>query len=223
MMVGGIAYAAPQQPGGDTEPAPSDPCEHIASSRIQDADYDGDGLSGYHECTYGTNPHRRDTDNDALSDFDELWLGTDPTNWDTDGDQIEDGWEHKYANKGVPTDPLVAGSDSDGDLLADDIEIYYGLDPYNQDSDQDMWWDNEEILPLRTGKKAPSDDEYKWQIAVDPDWDNDGLVDGVEVKSLGTKYYDPDSDADGFSDGDEVYKYDTDPLDSADHPPVSHP
>jgi hypothetical protein len=49
---------------------------------------------------------------------------------------------------------------------------------------------------------------------LDPDTDDDGLSDGLEVISVGTDPGDPDSDDDGLSDGDEVDVHGTDPLDA---------
>jgi Bacterial TSP3 repeat len=49
-------------------------------------------------------------------------------------------------------------------------------------------------------------------FSIDPDSDDDGLLDGEEI-ALGTDPDDPDTDNDGLTDGDEVLVYGTDPLD----------
>ena len=49
-------------------------------------------------------------------------------------------------------------------------------------------------------------------FTIDPDSDDDGLLDGEEI-ALGTDPDDPDTDDDGLNDGDEVNVYGTDPLD----------
>lgn len=46
----------------------------------------------------------------------------------------------------------------------------------------------------------------------DPDSDDDGLADAVEVRVHGTAPLRADSDGDGLDDGQEVYDYNTDPL-----------
>ncbi len=50
-------------------------------------------------------------------------------------------------------------------------------------------------------------------FSIDPDADNDGLLDGEEI-SLGTDPDDADTDNDGLNDGDEVKLHGTDPLDA---------
>jgi hypothetical protein len=50
-------------------------------------------------------------------------------------------------------------------------------------------------------------------FSIDPDADNDGLLDGEEI-ALGTDPDDADSDNDGLNDGDEVNVHGTDPLDA---------
>lgn len=50
-------------------------------------------------------------------------------------------------------------------------------------------------------------------FSIDPDADNDGLLDGQEI-ALGTDPDDADSDNDGLNDGDEVNVHGTDPLDA---------
>ena len=63
-------------------------------------------------------------------------------------------------------------------------------------------------------------------VALDPDCDDDGLLDGIEVVSTKTDPYDWDTDGDGWSDGTEVSPYGTDPLDASDKPsgyPPGHP
>lgn len=45
----------------------------------------------------------------------------------------------------------------------------------------------------------------------DPDTDDDGLNDGMEVKQ-GTNPRDPDTDGDGLTDGEEYHQYETNPL-----------
>lgn len=219
LIPSGIA-AAPTPPGGGEAPSYRDSCENVG--KYLNADYDRDGLSGYQECQLGSDPHDTDSDGDLLWDGKEASLGTDLSYWDTDWDLLSDCWEHETALDGWPTDPLVAGFDADGDGIADDLEVFKGLNPGNVDTDQDMLSDGEEVLSQGCGVKGPT-----WTSALNPDCDGDGLVDGVEANSLGTKWWDPDSDGDGYTDGDEVLTWGTDPLDPNDpstrNPPDYHP
>lgn len=223
LLFGEGAAAAPNPPGGSEPPSDRDPCENYGKYPSLNADHDRDGLSGYQECQLGTNPTDPDTDGDELWDAEEPQIGTNPTVADTDADLLDDCYEYHRALDGWPTDPLLAGPDSDGDLIADALEVYKGLNPGNIDSDQDLLFDTEEVLPLRCsmGKGSP------WFNAVEPDIDGDGLDDGVEAKSLGTNRWLFDTDGDGYGDGDEVLKWGTDPLDpndpSASNPPDYHP
>ena len=73
----------------------------------------------------------------------------------------------------------------------------------------------------RTGSRTDSDDDgltdkEEEELGTDPndpDSDNDGLEDGVEVDDEQTDPLDPDTDDDGLRDGEEVNNYGTDPLD----------
>ena len=70
--------------------------------------------------------------------------------------------------------------------------------PGRPDRDGDLLFDDEEL-----------------QIGTDPedaDTDDDGLLDGPEVKTYMTDPLNPDTDGDSLMDGLEVHKYETDPL-----------
>ena len=94
--------------------------------------------------------------------------------------------------------PGQGGSvDYDGDGLSQDLELYYGLDPYNRDSDYDGLLDGDEFY-----------DRYGYSDPLDADTDNDRLSDGEEVYGLYGYRTDPyrwDTDGDGYSDWDEIY------------------
>lgn len=98
---------------------------------------------------------------------------------------------------------VMTSGDSDGDGLPDDWELANGLDPSNpvdalDDPDQDG------LTTL---------DEYMRGTDLrDPDSDDDGLLDGLEVNELGTNPLIGDSDADGIWDALEV-QTGSDPLD----------
>ncbi|NHJ85989.1 MAG: hypothetical protein FK734_11040 [Asgard group archaeon] len=88
--------------------------------------------------------------------------------------------------------------DADGDLLTDIEEYYQGTNMNLVDSDSDQLDDYEEVM-------------IYFSNPLDPDSDDDGLKDGLEV-SYGTEVLDPDTDGDGTLDGMEV-DLGLDPLD----------
>ncbi len=168
-------------------------------------DTDGDGLTDIEEngTGYGTDWDDPDTDNDGLAD------GRDTIT--IDGRTMKG--ELSGHNGFSLTDPLR--SDSDGDGLLDGREVGNRTDPNNVDTDGDWLWDGYDIrgsdgqyhlgeLTSRNGF-APTD-------PLDPDCDNDGLIDGNGTdhsRSLGEYSYntDPwnsDTDRDGLSDVFEI-------------------
>ncbi len=89
---------------------------------------------------------------------------------------------------------IPSALDSDIDAIADNDEIYvYGTHPYSADTDDDQSTDGVEL-------------QY-WGTDWDKDPDSDGLINLV----------DPDSDNDGYVDGIEILQA-TDPADAASHP-----
>lgn len=121
-----------------------------------------------------------DDDNDNLSDEEEISLGTDPLDPDTDGDKARDG---------IDIFPLDAKEwrDSDQDGLGDNNDL---------DDDNDGLKDNDELFIFGTNP-------------LNPDSDNDQLLDGEEI-NLGTNALKADSDGDGVIDSKDRF-----PLDSA--------
>ncbi|MFW9787551.1 MAG: PKD domain-containing protein [Candidatus Thorarchaeota archaeon] len=163
-----------------------------------DPDSDAEGLDdGTEVNTVGTDPNDQDTDNDMLTDWEEyVQLGTDPLLNDTDQDALKD-WDELYI---YGTDPTL--NDTDFDILLDGEEVQYGTDPLDMDSEDDG---------LNDGS------EPDWNVdtdgdslinALDPDSDNDLLLDGDEIL-LGADPLDNDSDDDNVIDG-----WDPAPIDS---------
>lgn len=105
---------------------------------------------------------------------------------------------------------IVDFLDSDGDGLADFIELMYGTDVNKADTDEDDLTDYQEIYLTGT-------DPLKFDSVTDgvsdaeADSDSDGLSNKQEIE-IGTNPKKSDTDDDGLSDGDEVNIYGTDPL-----------
>ena len=79
-----------------------------------------------------------------------------------------------------------------------------GLNPFSNDAAEDPDADGLDNLHEQSAKTMPDD----------PDSDDDGLTDGLEVNVHGTDPRRPDSDGDGLSDAAEINPYATDPLDA---------
>jgi hypothetical protein len=139
-------------------------------------DDDQDGLPDALEAVYHGLVYAPDTDGDGLLDGAEVFVhATSPANADTDGDQSPDGVE-----VALGTDPNAW--DTDGGGASDGEEAASGTDP-----------------------RDDADDDHAGN-----DWDGDGLPDRVELR-LGTRAWDPDFDQDGLLDGAEVFVHGTDP------------
>ncbi len=123
----------------------------------------------------------RDTDGDGLPDEYENHIGTDIHETDTDGDELTDGYEELYSC----TDPLDQ----------------YTVDENIMDSELDP---DEDGLTMLEEAGLETD-------SLNPDSDEDGLIDGEEVDIYGTKPMEWDTDQDTINDGDEV-KVGLDPL-----------
>jgi len=139
---------------------------------ILDPDSDNDGILDGFEIQYSLDPTNAgdasdDFDNDGLSNLEEFQVGTNPTLADTDGDGLSDGEEVKTYG----TNPTL--SDTDGDGLSDKVELDYWTQHPGANFDSDT--DGDGIINL-----------------LDPDSDNDGVVDGKETE-LGFDPGDPNS------------------------------
>ncbi len=117
---------------------------------------------------------------------------------DADKDGLADLWELDWL--GSLTDDRQG--DPDQDLVANEKEFLFGLNPSSDDTDGDMILDGVELTwgldPLR-------DD-----AGFDPD--GDGLSNLKETMQYGTDPFNADTDADEISDGEEVSRYGTNPT-----------
>jgi fimbrial isopeptide formation D2 family protein/uncharacterized repeat protein (TIGR01451 family) len=170
------------------------------------ADGDGDGLTDAEEQVAGTNPADPDTDDDGVRDSQEPNWSSDTDrdglinalDADSDGDGLLDGTELGVTMAGMGTDVSRGAFVADADpmtrsnpLLADTDGggVRDGAEDLNKDGKVDMG----ETNPL-----LASDDGM-----APTDTDSDGLTD-AEERLLGTNPMDPDSDDDGVIDGQEV-------------------
>ena len=138
-----------------------------------------------------------DTDGDGLEDVYEIYYGSDINLVDTDGDQLSDYYE-VYSSSTYPT---IADSDENGVMDSD------------EDYDGDGLTILEECVSGTDLLNPDSDDDNLVDgeeinvYGTDPlvaDWDEDGLVDGDEIE-VGTEPLNPDTDDDGILDGDERF------------------
>ena len=165
-----------------------------ADNGLSDAeeDPDRDGLTNAQEIALGTNPYNYDSDGDGLIDSLEV-DGGQANSPDFDEDGLSDGQE-----VALGTDP--ANPDTDGDGLEDGREVDLGTDPLGQDSDGDFLPDGQ-------------DDELASALVAD--FDEDGILDGIEVRFLGTDPDNLDSDSDGIPDGVEAWVFAIEPEDTS--------
>jgi hypothetical protein len=170
------------------------------------------------------NPINNDTDNDGIEDGRELivdsieilihpFIGyivvypylSSPVKADTDGDKLGDKYE--IDNSLRPDLP-----DSDNDTLLDYDEIFYhNTSPIKRDTDGDGILDCNETTALSNetisglGSEIGAYNPRFATDALDPDSDNDGWPDGLEVFATDgdSRYnpYDPDVNQNGVPDG----------------------
>jgi len=128
-----------------------------------------------------------------------------------------------YKNGGNVGNSMVA--DSDGDLLDDLSEEFYGTDKNSQDSDGDGLIDGMEVLGARSSpliKDTDGDgltDDVEYEIGFNTrlddlnlDYDGDGLKNYDEVFVYSTNPLSNDTDSDILLDNEEINTYGTDPT-----------
>ncbi|MCP3870034.1 MAG: hypothetical protein GY703_18450 [Gammaproteobacteria bacterium] len=179
---------------------------------------DGDGLTNIQEFELRTHPRRSDTDGDGLNDSKELDFFTDPLLADTDDDGIND--KQELDNGLNPRDFNDAEEDPDGDGLINRGEVELGTLIGDEDTDNDDALDSVDNCPLISNADQMNSDSDSAGNACDPDDDNDGIPDEVEI-SAGLNPQNPadavlDRDGDGvrnideFLDGTDLNEVDSD-------------
>ncbi len=136
---------------------------------------------------------------------------------DSDADGMADWWEAKY---GLDfTDPKDSRLDPDNDGAPNSLEVQFNTDPFNPDSDNDGYFDGEEVRtgnnPNGTGRiDSDGDGVYDWweeqngfdkndPADAEDDFDQDGLTNKQEfIYNANPK--ERDTDNNGVSDGEEV-------------------
>ncbi len=160
-----------------------------------------------------------DNDHDGLSNGDELYYGTDMNESDTDYGGVSDGVEVRFG-----TDPKDGDDDtqvdSDGDKIIDIYEYLLGTDPNDVDTDNDNlpdgWVDlnkngRRDVGEFENRNLNNNRDHGYWNDGIgpgetnarDPDTDNDGLNDGLELE-VGTDPLNSDTDGDSINDWEEI-------------------
>ncbi|BCX49025.1 hypothetical protein HAHE_29330 [Haloferula helveola] len=217
---------------GASNPFGSEATDPLDDDSDDDGLLDGEELTGQFNPWSGgvsttapgeaTDPNSADTDGDNLTDLEELDAGngsvTDPNSDDSDGDTLFDDEE---VLNGL--DPLDGSGDNgptgdpDLDTLSNLDEIVtYGTSPISDDTDADNLKDQDELsgalnpylvghIPGDPPAGNPPDGEPT--DPLDPDSDDDGLLDGDEVSGSNgsiTDPNDPDTDQDTLLDGFEV-------------------
>lgn len=185
--------------------------EYQNQTNPQLQNYDDDGLPSEWENSTGLNPFRNDADfdydNDGLNNTNEYSNNTHPFKPDTDGDGIPDGWEVYYNL--TPTDNSDGDDDTDSDTLSNLEEYQNQTNPNNWDTDwdkiPDVWEIDNDFNPSASDYGTDSDDdgltnseEYTYGMSADWDYIEDGIYEN------GLDILDPDTDDDNMLDGYEV-------------------
>jgi len=192
------------------------------------------------EVTFTSNPNVPDSDHDLLPDLLEFYIGSNPAALDTDGDRISDTNEYKSNGEVCVTETLgeicvpwtdrlaftyleylakcssaaVCNNTAIDQSLTDAQAAQRGTNASEEDSDFDELSDPLELAELVLVVNSGVETEAQTSDPLDPDTDNDGLLDGIEVSTSNGFVTNPnkaDTDADGVGDKREL-EIETDPT-----------
>lgn len=145
------------------------------------ADPDGDLVPNAIEAILGTNPFASDTDADGASDYDEIFQFTDPHNADTDGDGSLDKQDDLSGFNCVAVNGVCTVANLGDTTNDDNCPVDANADQLNSDSLPD--WTNSPNTPAGAIYRGDATNPHQDHMgdACDPDDDNDGLDDVVEI------------------------------------------
>jgi hypothetical protein len=186
------------------------------------ADVDGDGIeNGLDNCPGFPNPLQRNTDSDPVSSpglavLDRTAPNGDPPGDGCDEDADNDGFPDSVEQRLAPGDDLhfflcpsttgdtdPARIDSDGDAVTDRAECILDSNPLNAAEKPDPPVTDVDVDGLDDTREFALDAD-----PADPDTDDDGILDGIEVKGYGTFPDAVDTDADACPDDVEIASFD---------------
>lgn len=165
------------------EPIPGTDTDGDGLINVLDPDADNDGLFDGTEMGVTTPSTGTDVNAGTFVPDADPATTTQPLNADSDAGGVSDGNEdanHDGAVDAGETDPTDVSDDSgpldsDADGLSDAVELLFGSNPADADSDDDGVLDGLEANP-----GADTDGDGLLNV-LDPDSDNDGLFDGTEM------------------------------------------
>lgn len=188
-----------------------DEFNHVPQLPAGIADADGDGFTDGEEVDGLVNPFGTPVTNQLTTGI-SLGAATDPLNDDSDDDGVNDFEEvngtlnTSFANEA--TDPN--SEDTDMDELPDNAEITAMLDPNDATGDQGAAGDPDLDLVLNSEELSEGTNPLL------ADTDDDGADDRLEIDTDGLLPLDPDTDNDKILDGEELMAgmdgFITDPL-----------
>jgi hypothetical protein len=108
-----------------------------------------------------------DSDGDGLTDAEEILYHTDPFNADTDGDSYFDGDEVLHGYSPLAPNLRMSEHDFDQDGLTDELELLFGSDIGNVDTDGDGFFDFDEIAHGYSPINIATSTRYVREIEVD--------------------------------------------------------